>query len=663
MTSNAKSPRSNLLMIGFAIAALAAVSAPARSQDRAMNLASAPLTIANMSGVRSAPVTGETSKPLAASQIRTGAISDWSQRHVLFPTPKNPAIASRLQNDPRYMQSWYFRHRNIGGPGVFRGRANSPAIGRDWSEALGAVAYQPIFDFSFNAALSGGTEAGFGSLNTLDVFDASYTGDLGMASGLYLATGGTLTITESGLTPSDVGTYPLYPVGPGPAGDTCSGLQYDNLLAVPSGSGTSPIDANGLIFGSAGNINIWNQGFPNLPYYEYWTCASQTDSTSNGAFTLNVDPGGGQTFPAKYSFNTYGTPTCANQPSTGDAGDYVAIGIPANAVVGSQANIIGYNNLYTNSGGTGLCTGLDAPTVLFAYASGTGEVPGSISLSLDGTKLAYVENQFPSATNLYTPTSFFHVLAWVSGEGTSTPVLPDAGNDLTVQLTPDLGMTNQNSTTSPYIDFLHDAAYVTTYSYTTNTGYLFKISPVFGGGTPAIIWSQEITGAVPSSPVYDELSGNIYFTDSTGSIDFVTDEGSTPSAITSLLVSSGATSINPVTVDSVDGMVYATFNSNGTNGNAILAQAPVSLASVTTVPIGASYTTYTGPYDVDFNNAWYSNGPETTGSSTPMLFVTGQGTGTSAALYGVPFDGSGVITSTGVTSTEHSRLAWPTPLR
>ncbi|MGO8707694.1 MAG: hypothetical protein ACLQMG_08520, partial [Terracidiphilus sp.] len=140
---------------------------------------------------------------------------------------------------------------------MFRGRANSPAIGRDWSEALGAVAYQPIFDFSFNAALSGGTEAGFGSLNTLDVFDASYTGDLGMASGLYLATGGTLTITESGLTPSDVGTYPLYPVGPGPAGDTCSGLQYDNLLAVPSGSGTSPIDANGLIFGSAGNINIW----------------------------------------------------------------------------------------------------------------------------------------------------------------------------------------------------------------------------------------------------------------------------------------------------------------------------------------------------------------------------------------------------------------------
>ena len=252
----------------------------------------------------------------------------------------------------------------------------------------------------------------------------------------------------------------------------------------------------------------------------------------------------------------------------------MAIGIPANAVVGSQANIIGYNNLYTNSGGTGLCTGLDAPTVLFAYASGTGEVPGSISLSLDGTKLAYVENQFPSATNLYTPTSFFHVLAWVSGEGTSTPVLPDAGNDLTVQLTPDLGMTNQNSTTSPYIDFLHDAAYVTTYSYTTNTGYLYKISPVFGGGTPAIIWSQEITGAVPSSPVYDELSGNIYFTDSTGNIDFVTDEGSTPSAITSLLVSSGATSINPVTVDSVNGMVYATFNSNGTNGNAILAQAP-----------------------------------------------------------------------------------------
>ena len=658
MTSNAKSPRSNLLMIGFAIAALAAVCAPARSQDRAMNLASAPLTIVNKSGLRSAPVTGETSKPLAASQLRTGAISDWSQRHVLFPTPKNQAIAARLQNDPRYMQSWYLRHRNVGEPRVLRGRVRSAAIGRDWSEPLGAVAFQPIFDFSFNIGGTGtpeGTEAGFGSLNSLDEFDTTYNStELGSTTGLYLATGGTLTITESAQTPSDVGTYPLYPVDPVPAGSVC-GLEYDNLL-VTGTSTVDPIDTYGLVFGaSSADINIWNAAPLSSPgAYDYWTCAaaSQTGSTSS-TFNLNVDPGGGQTFPAKYNFNVYGTPTCANQPNSGDAGDYVAIGIPANAVAGSQANIIGYNNLYTNPGGTGLCTGLDAPTVLFAYASGTGEVPGSISLSLDGTKLAYVENQFPNATNLYTPTSFFHVLTWVAGEGASAPVLPDAGNDLTVQLTPNLGATNQNSTSSPYIDFFHDTAYVTTYSYTTNTGYLYKISPVFGGGgPPAIVWSQEITGAVPSSPVYDEFSGNIYFTDSTGSIDFVTDEGSTPSAITSLLVSSGATSVNPVTVDSVNGMVYATFNSNGTN--AILAQAPVSLASATTVPIGAAYTTYTGPYDVDFNNAWYSNGPATTESSTPMLFVTGQGTGTTAALYGVPFDGSGVIDASGVTSTELS---------
>jgi hypothetical protein len=653
MNSNAKSPRSNLLMIGFAIAALVVVSAPARSQVRTIDIASAPLTVSNNSDLRSAPVSGETVKPLAARQLRSGAISDWSQHHVLFPTPKNSALSTRLQNDPRYLQSWYLRHRSAGGPGVLRGRVKSPTIGRDWSEPLGTVAYQPIFDYSFTAPLSGGNEAGFGSLNSLDVFNTSFTGSVGSASGLYLATGGTLTITESGLSTSDVGTYPLYPVGPGPSAVTCGGLQYDNLLFT----GSSPIDDNGLIFGTTGSINIWNQGFPNTPFYFYWTCTSQTASTSNGSFTLNTDPGAGQTFPAKYSFYTDTTPTCANQPSTGDAGDYVAIGVPANAVVGTQANIIGYNNLYTNSGGTGLCSTLTAPTVLFSYASGTGQVPGSISLSLDGTKLAYVENQFPSATNLYTPTSFFHVLTWVAGEGTSAtvPVLPDAGNDLTAQLTPDLGTTNQSSTTSPFIDYIDDVAYVTTYSWTTNTGYLYKISPVFGSSAtnlPAIVWSQEITGAVPSSPIFDAVSGNVFFTDSLGNIDSVTDEGSTPSAITSLSVSpvtSGVTSTNPVTVDPVNEVVYATFNTNGTNS--ILAQAPVTLASATTVPIGDSNTTYTGPYDVDFNNAWYSNGPDTTGSSTPMLFVTGQGAGTTAELFGVPFTAGGDITATGVTST------------
>jgi hypothetical protein len=90
-------------------------------------------------------------------------------------------------------------------------------------------------------------------------------------------------------------------------------------------------------------------------------------------------------------------------------------------------------------------------------------------------------------------------------------------------------------------------------------------------------------------------------------------------------------------------MVYASFNSDGTN--ALIVQAPTSMASSVSVPVGTASTMYTGPYEPAFNNAWY------TGSGTPILYIAGTGTGTLPTLYSVGFNSSGVLNSSANATT------------
>ena len=220
--------------------------------------------------------------------------------------------------------------------------------------------------------------------------------------------------------------------------------------------------------------------------------------------------------------------------------------------------------------------------------------------------------------------------------------------DQTVLLSPDGGITNQSSTNTVCVvytsDDANDVAYATTYSSAgSGSGYLYKISNVFNGmRTPTIVWSVPIN-AIPSTPVYDSVSNKVFFTDSSGRIDYVMDTGTSPSVVYGAVVASGATSENPVIVDSTNQMVYASFNSNGTN--ALVVQAPTSLASSVSVPVGTASTTYTGPYEPDFNNAWY------TGAGTPLMYVAGTGTGTLPTLYSVGFNGSGVMNTSANATT------------
>jgi hypothetical protein len=599
-------------------------------------------------------LTGQMLASKPAPHVPKGIVSDWTQHHVLYPDSQDEAVMTRFRKDPRWEQNWYLRHREAwwleyhpeGGlpdgdigkewPREYRHepRRWNGESHRDWSVALGTAAFQPTIDFSF--AIS--TETAFGSLNVTDE-----------GGGTWLATSGSLTVTGG----SDVGTYTLIPGGPGVTTSPLGSFLYDNVI-TPS---TNPaLDVDGLLFGVAGEeLNVWGNSPDNYSFYDSTALGVYgTQLTATGAFNFQTDPGGGQSFPSKFVFDVTAAPSCAN--------DFVTIGIADTPASGGQANIVGVNNLYSTSPASAApnCT-TNGPTFLFAYASGTGEIPAPIAISLKGTQLGYIEN-------LTTGKSYFHVLtigtSGANGTSATAAAVPGTGNnavDKTVLLSPDGGVTNQSSTSAPFILYTdndtNDIAYVTTYSSSgSGSGYLYKISNVFNGSAaPTIVWSVSIN-AIPSSPVYETASNSIFFTDSKGRIDYVADNAPSPSITYGPIVAAGTTSLNPVIIDNGSKNIYATFNTNGTN--AIVVQAPTSLASSVSVAVGTGNTTYTGPYGVDFNNAWY------TGGAGPLLYVVGTGSGTTPTLYSVGFNGSGVMngTVTGTTALTSAAGADASPL-
>jgi len=578
---------------------------------------------------QSAPDFSQRVSPQVSEHAPLGIISDWTHHHILYPDSKNDSALARIralhqtaQTDPRWLQNWYLRHPEAWWPQHRRGNGNGRH--RDWSVPLSAptstAAFEPLIDFAFTI----GPDTGYGSLDTTD-----------NGSGSFLATAGSLTVTGG----PDIGSYPLYPGGPLQTTSPDGFFLYDNLF-YPS---TDPvINNNGPLFiGNGLEINLFSNlvsSNPNVYNYQFYDDTGYTNTALEPAMTLSVAPGGGQTAPAKFAFDVNAAPSCTN--------DFVAIGIPASPAAGGQANIVGYNNLYSYQGTTTqtpLCP-TDGPTVMFAYASGTGQVPASVELSQNGTQLAYIEN-------LPTGSSYFHVLTLgttgTNGASPTAAVLPGSpgGNnaiDRTVLLSPDGGITTQSSTNTVWVVYTsgdaNDVAYATTYSAAgTGSGYLYKIGNVFNGSAPTIIWSIPID-AIPSTPVFDPVSNQIFFTDSSGSLDYVTDLGTSPSPVSYTAIASGNTAENPIVLDSTNQMVYATFNSNGTN--ALVVQAPASMASFVATPVGLANTIYSGPYEPDFNNAWY------TGSGTPLLYIAGTGPGTIPTLYNVGFNASGVMNNT-----------------
>ena len=213
----------------------------------------------------------------------------------------------------------------------------------------------------------------------------------------------------------------------------------------------------------------------------------------------SISLGGGTTapamYPAKFTFDVNAAANCAT--------DFIVY--PVNvAGSGTQPNIVAFNNLYSGTTpSNGICnrtpSGSDtgvAATTFWSYniqAAG-GRVATSPALSLDGTKVAFVETAAGAA--------HFHVLAWKSGDGVAAnlqsvtspktinsgfaTLAPVAGTGTATDLT--LG-SSSDTLSSPFVDYAHDVAYVG-----NDTGTLFRVIHVFctnpdctNGGTPAPI--------------------------------------------------------------------------------------------------------------------------------------------------------------------------------
>jgi hypothetical protein len=217
-------------------------------------------------------------------------------------------------------------------------------------------------------------------------------------------------------------------------------------------------------------------------------------------------------FPAKYQFNV-NTENCNS--------DYLVMGLTVNS--GTQANLVGINNLYT--GANPPCNS-GSPWVAFAYNTVTqtgGQIKTSVVPSVDGTKVAFVESTAGG--------SYFHVLVLPSPvptppsrDGTvlspltptscAKPTTPGCMTTLTIETS----ATNSNS--SPWVDYFSDTAYVG-----ADNGVLYKITPVFGGGAPALVsdpsnWPVAVStnkyNTILTAPVVDDTAGMIFLGDGEG---------------------------------------------------------------------------------------------------------------------------------------------------
>jgi hypothetical protein len=362
--------------------------------------------------------------------------------------------------------------------------------------------------------------------------------------------------------------------------------------------------------------------------------------------SLNGGSAGTIGTPAKYVFDVNAVPSCTT--------DYVVTGVRIGGSA-TQANLIGLNSLYNTPLGTGLCAGT-APKVIFAYNIGSGVINSFVGLSLDGTKVAFNENNGPN--------SFFHILKMASGAGNGTSAsaaaTPGVGNtavDTKIALTGGVS-------TAPFVDYVADVAYVTT---TDNVMHKYKgvflgiPTEVTAGGTG---WPATFGGGGGiSTPVFDSVSRHIFITNSgNGGIDYV-DDSVVPAVIHSGLFpfAPGLSTAAPVIVDSGNQRVYG-FSSNGGGTGAIVGQADTSLtvASQVTVTVGGA-TGQLVPLMGDFNEAYYNGvtasarlyvvGNDGSGNRVPALYAIGFGAG--FKMNAVPTNGP-VLVATNVAGLDAS---------
>jgi hypothetical protein len=267
----------------------------------------------------------------------------------------------------------------------------------------------------------------------------------------------------------------------------------------------------------------WHQHMREIPMDRDWGASlgngGSTGVPVNGTTWFPV-------YPAKFSFDTTAAPDCTN--------DYVVF--PTNlAGSATKASLIAYNKLYSGTPAASSFCNSTTPAVLWAYntnfdaanAATTGTVATSPILSVDGKKVAFIENRTTGGAIL-------HLLRWNSGDGTAINATANPAHATSWTACPATGScminvifanANPDAGSSPFYDYTRDTLYVG-----DDANVLHKFTNVFGltGGTPSEVttggWPFTIDSAVTAaltSPVLDGTSGNIFVGDVNGTITYV----------------------------------------------------------------------------------------------------------------------------------------------
>jgi len=332
--------------------------------------------------------------------------------------------------------------------------------------------------------------------------------------------------------------------------------------------------------------------------------SSQPDAGSAG-WTVDFVRGhvNAESFPAKYTFDPSAAPSCT--------GDYVVFGLDTASSVGGQANLIGLNNLYTGSDPTGICSGT-GPNVMFAYSTTTitgGHIVGSPVISLDGTKIAFVESLGTA--------SVFHVVTLCTGCGNQGAI----GKAVAPSMTSLTYSSNATTTSSPWVDYRSDAAYIS-----DDKGIMYQISPVFLGTPPALVttspWPIQVASTRLTPPVLDRSHGYLITGGRTGDLYEIS---TATGKVSALIVGAHAGAENsgilasPI-VDPTNATIFV-ISSNG-GSSAILEQVnEISFQPMATASIGIGSASGT---DVDIYQPALSNGYYTT-PADGFIYTCGTG--------------------------------------
>jgi len=471
----------------------------------------------------------------------------------------------------------------------------------------------------------------------------AYTPGTTGASGLTLATSGAWASWGSFGGGSDgSNSATTFKYWTGNTYDTQSQLATD--IATALGDNTTTITPNFTIgTPSGGNILITYRTAGPSGNSQALTTSTTPDFTAltGGTFSGGVSTtvGAGQ-YPAKYSFSTTAAGLCSNSSTP----DYVVYntGSPGSS---GQANIVAYDNIYSGcSSVSGAST--TVPLVYWSYHTGPGVVVTSPVISLDGTKVAFIET--PTSTGAAT----LRILKWSGGEGSdfSSPVAPDhlytnttagaGGNTNWSACTSGSCMIsvafqtqlNPDTNSSPWYDYSSDTIYVG-----DNNGYLHKFTGVFLGASGEVTTTFPVaveTGQSLTGPVLDNTHSLVFVGSSDGILESVGSSSGT-------VVRSGAIGIAAIdiadspTVDPSAGTVYAYVSAHSGGGPSVyqftysFASGNTGNAHITASGMGTAGTTVP-LYAGDFDNAYYSSANPAT--PTGHMWVCGN-TGGTPTLY------------------------------